>query len=345
MDSVRPRLGVLINAEYPVSELVAIGEAAERLGYSQFWYTDLRFARDCYLGLAAVAARTERLLLGPGVSDPFTRHPAMIATSVATLDEMSGGRALLGLGIGSGLQQLGIETRVPVAAMREAFTVLRGLLRGEEVTVEGKVITLRGGRLSFPTVQKSLPIYVATHGAQVTRLTGELADGVLLANLLVPEALDHYLMILREGEQRAGRATGVAVSLRFEVCLSDDLAAATRVMRRRVASRLVSQYPHWEYLASLGVSLPSGFAEAASAGRSRLDDAIAGLPDEVLHRTVLVGRPDDVARRISNVLRPRVDSITIRPHAVEGQHVTDVMRSFVDEVMPRVTLPAVEAPG
>jgi 5,10-methylenetetrahydromethanopterin reductase len=332
-------LGVLLNAEYPLPDLIELARLSERLGYERLWYTDVRFLRDCYVGLAAVAAHTERIRLGPGVTDPYTRHPALTASAIATLDELSRGRALLGLGIGGyGFNQIGLQSRLPVAAMRETVEVVRRLWRGEEVTMEGKVVTLRQGRLEFRGVQEHVPIYFATHGAQVARLAGQVADGVLFANMLVPSALAFYLDRVHEGLGLAGReASALQVSLRFEVCLADDEAAARAVMRRRVATRLLGHYPKWEYLEHLGVTLPPAFVDvAARQDKTLVKEAMAALPDEVLERTVLVGRPDGVAAQVARVVRPEVTQITIRPHAVPGQSVGAVLRAFADEVMPLV---------
>jgi 5,10-methylenetetrahydromethanopterin reductase len=336
---MRPSLGVLLNAEYPLAELVGLARLAEELGYQDFWYTDVRFLRDCWVSLAAVAVATERIRLGPGVTDPYTRHPALTASAVATLDELSRGRALLGLGIGGyGFGQIGLEGRLPVAAMRETVEVVRRLLRGDEVSLEGKVVTLRRGRLEFRGVQTEIPIYFATHGAQITRLAGQVADGVLFANILVPSALATYLAALQDGMASAGRSAGaVQVSLRFEVCLADDQAAAEAVMRRRMATRLMSQYPKWDYLEHLGITLPPAFVEvAARKDRTLVAEAMAALPDEVLERTVLAGRPDRVAEQVARMLRPEVSQITIRPHAVPGQRVDAVLRAFARDVMPRI---------
>jgi len=74
-------LGALLNAEYPVSELIELGRRSESLGYDQLWYTDVRLFRECYVGLAALATHTERIRLGPGVTDPYSRHPAVTAAA------------------------------------------------------------------------------------------------------------------------------------------------------------------------------------------------------------------------------------------------------------------------
>src|SRR5690349_20965282 len=115
----QPALGVLLFAEYPADQLVELGRLSEELGYTYFWYTDIRFSRECYVGLTAVAAVTKKILLGTGVSDPYSRHPANSAAAIASLDEFSRGRAMLGLGTGGqGFRELAIEQKLPVAALR-----------------------------------------------------------------------------------------------------------------------------------------------------------------------------------------------------------------------------------
>jgi 5,10-methylenetetrahydromethanopterin reductase len=332
-------LSVLLFSEYSSTELVELGQLCEVLGYEQLWYADVRFLRECYLGLAALAARTSRIRLGPGVTDPYSRHPALTAASIATLDELSEGRALLGLGTGgTGFRELGIAAPLPVAALRETVDVVRRLLRGEEVHWQGKVVTLLGGRLQFSPRRSAVPIYFATHGAQVARLAGEVADGVLLANIVVPSAVDFYLERLREGAAKAGRSlSDVDVSLRFEVAIAEDEAAAFAVMRRRVAARLIAGYPHWEFLEQLQVTLPPAFAELAARKDPKLaNEAAAELPAEAVDATVLYGRPERVAARIAPVLVPEVTRVTIRPHAVPGQNVGAVLQAFAQEVMPRL---------
>jgi 5,10-methylenetetrahydromethanopterin reductase len=332
-------IGALLNAEYPVGELVQLGQLAEQLGYRHLLYTDVRLFRECYLGLAAMAAATSKILLGPGVTDPYSRHPAVTASTIATFDEMSGGRALLAFGRGgTGFRELGITPTLPVAALRESVDMVRRLLAGETVTTTGKVISLAGGRLQFTPPRRTVPIYFATHGPQVTRLAGEVADGVLIANTLVPASIDHYLAQLRQGLAKAGRAPdSVDTHLRFEVCIDDDEQAARNIMRRRVASRLMAGYPHWEFLELLDVHLPEVFrAIAATRDVRRVDEAAAVLPDEAVDRTALAGRAELIAERIGPALRPGITGITIRPHAPAGRPVGGVLRAFVESVIPRL---------
>jgi 5,10-methylenetetrahydromethanopterin reductase len=336
---MQPALGVLLYSDYTTSELVDLAELCESVGYQWFWYTDVRFARDCYLGLAAVAAHTKQMRLGPGVTDPYSRHPALTASSIATLDEMCGGRAALGLGTGgAGFRELGLKQTLPVAALRETVEAVRALLRGEQATLEGKVITLIGGKLGFIPRRAEVPIYFATHGAQVTRLAAQVADGVLIANTLAPAAFAHYLAQLDAGFARAARdPSGFDIGLRVEAAVADDDAAAFTVMRRRAAARLLGQYPHWDHLTELGIkSLPSAFAALAQSHTpGAADQAAPLLPRETVETMVLAGDAESVATQLARALHPRVTQLTVRPHAIKGQPVSAVIRAFAERVVPR----------
>jgi 5,10-methylenetetrahydromethanopterin reductase len=345
---MQPALGVLLYSDYTTDELVALAELSESVGYQWFWYTDVRFARDCWLGLAAVAARTQRIRLGPGVTDPYSRHPALTASAIATLDEMCDGRAALGLGTGgAGFRELGLKQTLPVAALRETVEAVRALLRGGEATVEGKVITLTGGKLTFTPRRADVPIYFATHGAQVTRLAAQVADGVLIANTLAPAAFAHYLAQLDVGFTRAARdPSGFDIGLRVEAAVADDDDAAFAVMRRRAAARLLGQYPHWDHLTELGITLPPAFTELAqSRAPGAADRAAPLLPREAVETMVLAGNAESVAAQLARALHPRVTQLTVRPHAIKGQSVAEVIRAFAERVVPRALELRAQATG
>ena len=336
---MQPSLGVLLFADFSLTELARLGRFCEDLGYRSFWYTDIRFGRECYLGLSAVASATSKILLGPGVTDPYTRHPAITAASIATLDELSAGRAVLGLGTGGqGFRELGIERKFPVAALRETVEIVRALLRGERVDFEGKVVSLKHGKLTFEPVRSEIPIYFATHGAQISRLAGKLADGVLIANTLLPRMLQFYMERIGEGLLSVGREQrGFDLGLRIEACISENYDAAFAVMRRRMANRLIGQYPHWDYLNELGVTMPPAFVEIAARKDAGLtDEAASVMPRELVEYTVLAGDAQRVAEQLARVMRPEIGSLTIRPHAAPGESLDEVIRAFSEDVMPRV---------
>ena len=124
------RFGVLLNAEHEHRALQVYARQIEELGFGTLWYADERFYREVYVGLAACATATSRLKLGTAVTDPFTRHPALTAAAIASVDELSDGRAILGYGAGiSGYHNLGITLDRPARRLRERSTSSAGSWR------------------------------------------------------------------------------------------------------------------------------------------------------------------------------------------------------------------------
>src|SRR6516164_9427242 len=133
------RLELLMLPDLPAAQLAERARLAETCGFDAVWVADERFYREVYAVLARLALATTRVRLGPCVTDPFSRHPALTAMAIATLDEIADGRAVLGLGAGvSGFAELGIRPVKPVRAMREAIALIRALLCGEQVDVTGE---------------------------------------------------------------------------------------------------------------------------------------------------------------------------------------------------------------
>lgn len=328
--------GLMLSDELAPHELIRLVELAEAVGYSEFWYTDQRFWRDCYMGLAIAAQHSRRLRLGPGVSDPFTRHPAGIAMAIATLDELSEGRAQLGLGVGgSGIAQMRLPRERPVRALREAIELIRMMLTGEVVRYDGELFHLDNGKLGFPPVRPAIPISVASHSPQVLRLCGRGADGVLLGNMANRAAIIEATQLVRDAEQSAHRPAGsVAINLRLEACIADDEGAALAAMKRRFGARLIASYPHWEYLERLGVDPSAALRDAA--GAKAINAVVASLTDDDVRTTALVGSAATVANQLAALLTPDVARVTIRPYPCAGQGLAATIEAFMTQVWPVV---------
>src|SRR5262245_37761343 len=199
------RLSALNLAHYPPVRLIELARLQEACGYETFWYTDERFFREVYSGLTLAAVHTHTIKLGPCVTDPYTRHPALTAMAIATLDEVSGGRAVLGLGAGvSGFAELGIDGARSATAIRESIELIRRLLGGDTVTVKGEQISFASGRLDFAPPRAEVPIYVASQRAAGCRVAGRLADGAIMQGALA----EPLVRFLRETVQEAARHAG-----------------------------------------------------------------------------------------------------------------------------------------
>ena len=132
------KAGLLLLGHDPLERLAGLARLAEAAGFDHLWLADERFFREVYSSLAVCAAHTRAIALGPCVTDPYSRHPALTAMAIATLDELSGGRAVLSIGAGiSGFAELGIRRERPARALREAIMLVRRLLAGKTVDLAG----------------------------------------------------------------------------------------------------------------------------------------------------------------------------------------------------------------
>src|SRR6202162_4330973 len=233
-------LDLLMLGNEPTSVLVERAKLAEASGYDTVWLAGERFYRELYTCLALFSANTTRVRLGPCVTDPFARHPALTAMAIATIDEISDGRAVLGIGAGiSGFAELGIRPQKPARAIRESIELIRALLRSEQVGVAGEVISFGSGRLSFSPLRSEIPIYVASNGPLGQRSAGAIADGAIMEACGSVAEVAAFRSEVERGETAAGRAKGsVRLVARLNACIADDGRRARDVVRPTVARYL-----------------------------------------------------------------------------------------------------------
>src|SRR5262245_36264886 len=147
------------------AEVVQLARLAEDAGFDRLGISDVVFWPDCFVLLGLIARSTARLQLGPMVTNPYSRHPAVLAGIMATLQDASEGRAFLGIGVGAGLEAVGETYSRPVVTLRESIEVIRRLLSGEEVTFHGSTVTVERSRLVGPAAP--VPIAIGSRSAQV----------------------------------------------------------------------------------------------------------------------------------------------------------------------------------
>ncbi|MDY7106341.1 MAG: LLM class flavin-dependent oxidoreductase [Actinomycetota bacterium] len=235
----RPVFEAEITPGMSAGDVVALAVLAERVGFDRLGISDVVLWPDCYVLEALCASATSRIAIGSMVTNPYTRHPAVHAGALATLADVSGGRAFCGIGVGAGLEPLGIDYPRPVRTLRESLIVMRGLLRGEEVTFEGETTSLSASKLVEPP-DHPVPIAIGTRSPAVMRLAGELADIALVGARHIDRAMaDQYRAWLAEGAARVDRdPSEVQVLPRVTLCVSSDGAAARSSVKRYAAHYL-----------------------------------------------------------------------------------------------------------
>lgn len=185
-----PAAGVWIYPEWTAAQLVDAVVTADRAGIDEVWIADEGVMRDPVVVFAAAAERTERVRMGIGITTPALRHPGAIAVTAASLDELSGGRMMLGLGVGGGqsLDPFGLTVERPVRLIRDALRTARAVLDRRDD--DGYTVT------PHAAPARSVPLYVASRGEQINRLASRMADGVFLSGF-APDRLDEVVPWVR----------------------------------------------------------------------------------------------------------------------------------------------------
>ncbi len=320
------------------TDLVAQIEEAEALGYDQIWVSNEKFFHDMYIVASVVAEHTSRVKIGTFVADPYTHHPALTAMAVGTLDAISGGRAILGMGAGgTGFPVMGIKRTKPAVAIREAVEVIRALWRGETVDYHGEVIHCRNGRLNF-RARPGILVTIATRGNLVLQTAGEVADAVMVATYAEPVGIQHALSMIERGARKAGRSMGdIALISRVEACISHDRQAAYAAVKPMVGVFLWTSYPDREFVHRVGLEVPPELEAIIAKRDYNLMAPNAHLiPDEFVDKFCWAGTPEEVAHKVAEVARMGIENITFLPHPPEGGNTLETMREFARTVKPLV---------
>lgn len=278
------RLAAFNPAVRTMEESIARARTAERLGFESVWTTQLPDARDAALVLAAYAAHTERVHLGTGVLPIYTRHPTAMAQMAATLDEVSGGRFILGIGISHKVTvegMWGLQLEHPVDAMREYLTIVRSSLRDGTCSFEGRYFTARWG-YSAPR-RPDVKIMISALNPRMLELAGELADGIVLYMSAPRYITEAILPAVAAGREKAGKTMeGFDVVAAIPVSLTSDQAAARDVFRQTVVR--YASLPYYRKMMDA-----SGFRDDLAADRvtDAMVDELAGVGDERRVRDVI----------------------------------------------------------
>jgi F420-dependent oxidoreductase-like protein len=335
-------LGYMIPGISPADQLSAVQEA-ERLGYDSVWAAEA-YGSDTATVLAWLAAGTSRIKLGSAIFQIPARSAAMTAMTAATIDLLSDGRMLLGLGT-SGPQVAegwhGQRFGRQLQRTREYVAVLRLALARERVEFHGETIELplpdgpgKPLKLMIAPVQDRIPIYLAAIGPKNTALTGEIADG-WLPIFFSPEHVGEVRALLEEGAERAGRALdGFDIAPTVNTFVSDDRPAARDRMRPFLAL----------YIGGMGSRKQNfynqlvqryGFEDAAREVQdlyldNKKEQAAAALPDELIDLVTLCGPRDAVRDRLAAFREAGVGTLIIAPTAWTTEERIEQLRTVAE---------------
>lgn len=324
------RLGmVLYHGIDSGAELQTYGRLAEAAGFESLWVTERYFHEETFSLLGYLAAVTQRTRLGLAVTNPYTRHPALLGMASATLDRICGGRFILGLGRSERFviqDRLGLPYHTPRATLEETVAVLRRLFAGDQVTTSGDQSTLRNVRLAIQPVQQPLPIYLAAIGPKALRLAGTVADGVVL-NAYVPTAYVRYAVAeIRQAAREAGRdPAAIDITCMLVVRLTDDPAALWPSLKQRLVRLLAEPYVGDILLEKGGFDVGMLPALRAAASQGGEMAAMGLISDAMVEAFYLVGSAAQCRERIAAYRQAGVDAPLLLPRLHEFQRVAETL--------------------
>jgi F420-dependent oxidoreductase-like protein len=327
-------------------EQLTLVREAESAGYDSVWAAEA-YGSDAATVLAWLAANTEKIRLGSAIFQMPGRSPAMTAMTAATLDNLSNGRMILGIGT-SGPQVAegwhGQRFAKQLARTREYVAILRKALARERLEFKGETYELplpdgpgKALKLMIPPVQEHMPIYIAAIGPKNTQLTGEIADG-WMPTFFSPEHVGEFRELLEEGAARAEHGKKIDDSFdiapNVSLCISDDIDAARDVMRPLLAL----------YVGGMGSREKNfynalvrryGFEEAADEVQElylsgKKDEAAAALPADLIDKTALVGPVDRVRERLELYREAGVGTLITTPIAPDMEGRSKMLRALAD---------------
>lgn len=294
-----PRVGLGLSAleTRPFDDLVRVALSAESSGVELLAVPEA-WSREAFTILGFLAARTARIRLATGIVNVFSRTPALLAMAAATLDELSGGRAILGLGVSGGrvIEGFhGVAMERPLLRLREVTEAVRALVHRDREGYAGRLVRIDPGfTLRFAGPRQAIPIFHASLTPKAIVQCGEIADG-WFPFLYGADELRRDMTLVEEGLARAGRARATFTAAPFvPTIVDDDLDAARRAVKRHIAFYVgaMGRFYH-------GALVRHGHGAAADAARAewragRRDAATERIPDELVERLAACGSPERV---------------------------------------------------
>ncbi|ELZ21029.1 methylenetetrahydromethanopterin reductase [Haloterrigena salina JCM 13891] len=297
-----------LTPEHPPDRIADLAARAEAVGFDAAFASSHYFNRDPFVVLSRMADATDDLRLGPGVVNPYETHPVKLAAQTATIDEVSDGRAVFGVGAGdrSSLSNLGVERDRPLRRVLETFDLARDLWNGETVTHEG-TFTARDASLNLDPAGE-IPVYVGAQGPHMLRMSAKHADGVLI-NAAHPRDLEWAAGELEEGLRERPDDAGDFESLAFaSVSVAGDEEAAREAARPPVAFIVGGAADPVLERHDIDREAANEVSEALERGD--LNEAFGRVTPEMIDAFCIAGTTETVAERFEAALE-HVDGIVV----------------------------------
>jgi 5,10-methylenetetrahydromethanopterin reductase len=299
------RVAMYLQDKHPIREGIRYAQYAEAHGFEAVWQAESRLVREATVPMAAYAASTERIKVGSGVVNNWTRNVGLMAATFSTLDDLAPGRIILGIGAWWDplASKVGITRTKPLLAMREYVETVRRLLAMELVTFHGEFVHVDDIELDIVQGErkaKDVPIYIGATGMKMMELAGEIADGVVLNYMVSPKYNRDALEALQAGADRVGRKVEDIDRPQLVVCSLDEDREVALDRARELLTQYLGQQPHIMKASGVDPELIEEIGRVMTwpAGPEEIHRAMRLVPDEAVQMISASGTPEECRAKV-----------------------------------------------
>lgn len=315
--------GVGLFPTEPLKKMIHLAKLSEELGFSHIWVGDSHLIwREAYVNMAAVALNTSKVKIGTGVTNPLTRHPSVVASAYATLEEFSPGRMIVGIGLGdSSVETMGMKP-ARLSYFEKTIQEMRDLLTGKEVQLEtGKI------HIKHPCKGK-IPIYIAASGPKMLELSGKIADGIIVLVGVADEYLRQAKEKIAAGAKAAGRKLTDIDLVLWVPCAVSDRAPAKDAVKAHVARVVAHPLPYvldpkeQKVLADIRRTYDYYHHMDQEANHAEV------IPDWLVDKFAIAGTVAECRAQIERIKKSGIKQIAIIPYSAPGESREETLRGF-----------------
>ncbi len=304
------RVALYLQDKHPIRDGMDYAQYAEAKGFEAVWQAESRLVRDAIVPMAAFAAVTDRIKIGSGVINNWTRNIGLLAATFLTLDDLAPNRIICGIGAWWDplAKNVGIERRKPLTAMRETIEVMRRLLAMERVTYHGEFHHVDGIELDVVHGRReprNVQVMIGATGPQMMELTGEIADGAVLNYCVPPEYNIEAMEQLERGAARAGRSIDAIDRPQLIVCSVHDDRQTALDGARELLTQYLAQQPHIAKASGVKPEVVQQIQATLGwpATKEQVRAAMKYVPDELVQHITASGTPAEVKAKVREYIK------------------------------------------
>ena len=304
------RVALYLQDSHNLRDGLEYARYAEEKGFEAVWQAESRLVRDAIVPMAAYAAVTNKIKVGSGVINNWTRNIGLLAATFLTLDDLAPNRIICGIGAWWDplAKNVGIERKKPLTAMKETVQTMKRLLNMERVTFHGEFVHVDGIELDVVHGRREprdVPIMIGATGDMMMEMTGEIADGCVMNYCVAPEYNDKALELLEKGAKKAGRKLADLDRPQLIVCSVDEDHDKAIETTKELLCQYLAQQPHIAKASNVSQEVIGNIQATLGwpATKEQINKAKHFVPDELVHKITASGTPEEARAKVAEYVK------------------------------------------